>query len=147
MELPFKFASVSTFVYATESEEKVRDILESIIPEGVEIQRSEAKGHHGSPIIILKARIDRRPHLREFWYRITEKLVKHKKEKLAETVTERIDDDCRLYLRLDKQSAADGKLVLTESGDALHVRINISAYPAKREIALEKMKKFVDSEL
>lgn len=147
MELPFKFASVSTFVYATESEEKVREILKSIIPEGAEIQRSEAKGHHGSPIVILKTRIDRRPHLREFWHRIIEKLKNSEKKKLAKTAIERIDDDCRLYLRFDKQSIVNNELVLTESGDALHVRINVSAYPAKREIAVKQMKKFVNSEL
>jgi len=53
---------------------------------------------------------------------------------LAEEAVERIAEDCRLYLRFDKQLAvSDGKLKLTEAGDVLHVRINISAYPAKRD--------------
>lgn len=145
MKLPFKSASVSTFVHATESEEKVGRMVESLLPKGVKIQRSEAKGHHGDPIAILKARIDRRPHLREFWNGIVEKLEEGEKEKLTDTAIDRIGEDCRLYLRFDKQLAVDDKLALTKAGDALHVRINVSAYPAKREIAVEKMEKFMDS--
>lgn len=146
MKPPFKSAAISTFVHATESEEKVGGIIESLLPEKVEIERSEAKGHHGDSIVILEARIDRRPFLRKFWRRIVGKLRKGEKEKLAENATNRIGDDCRLYLRFDKQLAISDELALTESGDALHVRLNISAYPAKRKIAVDQMEKFIASE-
>ncbi|KXB03740.1 hypothetical protein AKJ45_00610 [candidate division MSBL1 archaeon SCGC-AAA261F19] len=145
MELPFKFVAISVFVHATESEEKVKGVMESLLPEEVEIEKSKAKGHHGDPIVILKARIDRRPFLRKFWCRVIEKLQKNEKEKLTQYMRDRIGDDCRLYLRFDKQLAVSDELALVDSGDALHVRINISAYPAKREIAIEKMEKFIAS--
>lgn len=145
MELPFKSVSMSTIVHATESEEKVKQAMRSILPKEVEIKRSEAEGHYGDSKIILSADIERRPHLREFWDALLKKLEKGEREWLSKESISRIGEDCRLYLRLDKQYAIQNNhLRFTDTGDVLHVRINISAYPAKKDIAVEKMKEFIE---
>ncbi len=146
MKLPFKSVSLSTLVHATETEEKIRKALESLLPEDVEIEREEVEGHYGDSKVILSADIENRPNLREFWDNVLEKLPDGGKKWLAREALDRIADDCRLYLRFDKQKIiSDERLEFSDAGDVVHVRINISAYPAKREIAVEKMKEFKDA--
>ncbi len=148
MKVPFKSVGISVFVHATESEEKLKNAFRIIIPEEVEIERGEVEGHYGDDIVILSADFQRRPLLRDFWNRVLENLVEGGKRWLERNAVERIGDDCRLYLRFDKQRAvSDGELKFSESGSVIHVRINISAYPAKRKIAVEKMREFVDEGL
>ncbi|KXB04377.1 hypothetical protein AKJ48_02770 [candidate division MSBL1 archaeon SCGC-AAA261O19] len=147
MKLPFKSVEVRSFVHATEDLKKVKEIFRSLLPEEIEIEESRAKGHHGDKITILSARINRNPDIREFWHQAMKMMPNKEKEKLSEIAVDRIADDCRLYLRFDKQAAVGEELILTDSGDALHIRINVSAYPAKREIAVEEMRKFISSGL
>ncbi|MBS3815324.1 MAG: hypothetical protein KGY45_02025 [Hadesarchaea archaeon] len=147
MKLPFKSVEVRTFVHATESTEKIKEIFELLISEEIEINEEEAKGHYGDQINIISARIDRRPDLRGFWRKVLELMPDEDKKELIENALDRIADDCRLYLRFDKQAAVNEELILTDSGDALHVRINISAYPAKKSLAIEEMRDFISSGL
>lgn len=148
MKLPFKSVSISTIVHATESEEKLREAIRLIVPEAVEIESSEVEGHYGDEKVILSADIERRPHLREFWDRVLGALPEGEKDWLLENAVDRIAEDCVLYLRVDKQLAvSDGELRFSDSGDVLHVRIKVSAYPAKREIAVEEMDEFLESGL
>ncbi|KXA95910.1 hypothetical protein AKJ65_00225 [candidate division MSBL1 archaeon SCGC-AAA259E19] len=148
MKLPFKSVSISTIVHATESEEKVKQAMGSILPEEVGIEASEAEGHYGDTKIILSADIERRPHLREFWDTLLKKLEEGEREWLSREAIGRMGDDCRLYLRFDKQHIIkNDQIKFTDEGDVLHVRINISAYPAKKKIAVEKMKDFIEAGL
>lgn len=148
MKLPFKSVGISTIIHATESEDKLEQFLKSLVSEEVEIERDEAEGHFGDPMVILSADIRRRPFLREFWDNVLDKLAEGEKEWLAKEAIDRIGEDCRLYLRFNKQSAiSDDKLKFSDSGDVIHVRINLSAYPAKKKIAVSKMKEFIKSGL
>lgn len=148
MKLPFKSVGISTIVHATEDENKLRKVLRSLLPDDAEIEKSEVEGHYGDFKAILSAKIRRRPFLRKFWNRVLKKLADGEREWLSEKAIERIGDDCRLYLRFGKQLAvSDDELSFSEAGDVIHVRINISAYPAKKEIAIEKVSKFIDSGL
>lgn len=147
MNLPFKSVEVRSFVHATEDLDKVKDVIKSIVPEDVEMSDSKAKGHHGDEITLLTTRINRNPYIREFWGRVMKMMPSGERAKLKEIAIDRIAEDCRLYLRFDKQKAVNGKLILIESGDAIHVRINITAYPAKRKIAVKEMQDFISSGL
>lgn len=148
MKLPFKFARVSTIVHATEDEDKVKEVFRRFLPEDAEIGRSEAEGHHGDPKVILSIEIRKRAFLRDFWDEVLKMMPQSERERLADEAIERIGEDCYLYIRFDKQRAiSDGELMLSDGGDVLHFRLNVSAYPAKRELAVEEMKEFIDSGL
>ncbi len=134
---------MSTFVYATEDEQRVLEALQILLPEEAEVRRSELKGHHGNPIVNLEARVGQRKPLRELWQRALIRLRAGELEKLGKIVPERIDKDCFFYLRFDKQLAHAGELVLTDSGDAVHLRLKVAAYPAKREVAVKLVEKFM----
>lgn len=143
MEFPFSNAIVSAHVHATEEEQLVLEALRTFLPGEVEVGRSKLKGHHGNPIVALEAKVNRRRLLRELWQRALDKLRVGEIDKLRALVPERVDDSCCLYLRFDKQLAHGGELVLTDSGDAIHLRLKVVAFPAKREVAIGLIENFV----
>lgn len=145
MEFPFSSATVTTYAHATEDEQRVLTALKILLPEGVEIRRSKLKGHHGNPIVGFEARIERRKILRELWQRVVAKLRAGESKPLRNIVRKRIDETRHLYLRFDKQLAYVGELALTGSGDAVHLRLKVAAFPAKREIAIGLVEKFIGS--
>ena len=143
MEFPFRNAVVSTFAHATEDEQRVLSVLRTLLPEGVRVHRSKLEGHHGNPIINLEAKVGQRKLLRVLWQRILTKLRAGELKKLSKIVPERVDENCFFYLRFDKQLAHAGELVLTDSGDAIHFKLKVTAYPARRELAVNLLEKFI----
>lgn len=134
---------MSTFAHATEDEQRVLSVLRTLLPGGFEVRRLKLEGHHGNPIVNLEAKVGQRKLLRELWQHILAKLRVGELKKLSKIVSERVDGDCFFYLRFDKQLAHAGELVLTDSGDAIHLKLKVAAYPAKREVAVELIKKFI----
>lgn len=145
MGFPFRSATVSTHAHATEDEQRVLRAMMTLLPEAVEVRRSKLKGHHGNPITSLEARVGHRGLLKELWQRMVAKLRAGELERFRSTVPQRVDDSCHLYLRFDKQLAYCGELALTDSGDAVHMRLKIAAYPAKPEVAVTLAEKFMGS--
>jgi RNA binding exosome subunit len=143
MEFPFRNAVVSTFAHATEDEQRVLSVLRTLLPEGVEVYRSKLEGHHGNPIINLEAKVGQRKLLRELWQRVLTKLRADEMKKLSKIVPERVDENCFFYLRFDKQLAHAGELVFTDSGDAIHFKLKVTTYPARRELAVNLLEKFI----
>ena len=143
MEFPFRNAVVSTFAHATEDEQRVLSVLRTLLPEGVGVHRSKLEGHHGNPIINLEAKVGQRKLLRVLWQRVLTKLRAGELKKLSKIVPERVDENCFFYLRFDKQLAHAGELVCTDSGDAIHFKLKVTAYPARRELAVNLLEKFI----
>ena len=143
MEFPFKSATVSTFAHATEDEQKVIAALRILLPSDVEIKRTKLKGHHGNPIVSFDAPIEQKKTLHELWQRVVEKLRAGDFGRLSGMVGDKIDESCCLYLRFDKQQAHAGELTLTDRDDAIHLRLKVVAYPARREVAAKLVEEFI----
>ncbi len=146
MEFPFRNAVVNAFVHATEDEQRVLSALRTLLPEEVEVHQSKLKGHHGNPILNLEAKVGQRKLLRELWQHVSTELHAGELEKLGKIIPERVDENCFFYLRFNKQLAHAGELALTDSGDAIHLRLKVTAYPAKREVAVKLLEKFIGVE-
>ena len=114
-----------------------------MLPEAVEIGQSKLKGHHGNPITNLEARVNRKALLRELWERLEAKLRVGEIENIRRVLPTRIDESCHFYLRFDKQLAYRGELALTDSGDAVHLKLKVAAFPAKHEVAVGIVEKFI----
>lgn len=145
MEFPFRTANVSTLAHATEDEQKVLKALRVLLPEEVEVRRGKLKGHHGNPIFTFTASIKQRRLVRELLARVATKLRAGELDKLSRVALKGVDETCHLYLRFDKQLAYAGELALTECGDAVHVKLKVAAYPAKREVATGLVREFIAS--
>ncbi len=120
---------------ATEDIDSVKAALSLFIfDNGIETLTTE--GHYGNPITILQAQLKGRDCDR-FIDIIKSKLSGAELEKLKKELGERIDDDCYLHIRLDKQAAYKGTVQLEATADTIAAEIKIKAYPAKREKAIE----------
>ncbi|ELZ40353.1 hypothetical protein C463_15580 [Halorubrum californiense DSM 19288] len=129
-KVPFHYVDLRAFSYATEDEKRVEQALFSLLPEDVELDRVENVGHHGDRIAVLSARVERADEMRHVLDRLAEL---EDLDRVLDELDERVDDNCALFLRLDKQAAFRDEVRL---GPGLTVRTKVEAYPAKKEKAV-----------
>jgi RNA-binding protein len=127
--------SYRAFVYGTESEEKVREAIHTLLPmaqPGKEI----TEGYYNNLILILQGKISKKNEIKVFLEKL-QNLNPNDKKKIQEELYDRMDNRGNLFLRFDKQRAYLGDLKLVEHGDALHLKLKIAAYPAKKQEAIK----------
>ncbi|GAA0729408.1 RNA binding exosome subunit [Halorubrum trapanicum] len=129
-KVPFHYVDLRAFSYATEDEKRVEQALYSLLPEEVELDRVENVGHHGDRIVVLSARVETADEMRHVLDRLSEL---EDLDRVLGELDERVDDNCALFLRLDKQAAFRGEVRL---GPGITVRTKVEAYPAKKEKAV-----------
>ncbi|WP_424014882.1 RNA-binding protein [Halorubrum xinjiangense] len=129
-KVPFHYVDLRAFSYATEDVKRVEQALYSLLPEDVELERVENVGHHGDRIVVLSARVERADEMRHVLDRLSEL---EDLDRVLGELDERVDDNCALFLRLDKQAAFRDEVRL---GPGLTVRTKVEAYPAKKEKAV-----------
>ena len=129
-KVPFHYVDLRAFSYATEDVKRVEQALYALLPEDVELERNENVGHHGDRIVVLSARVETADEMRHVLDRLSEL---EDLDRVLDELDERIDDNCALFLRLDKQAAFRDEVRL---GPGLTVRTKVEAYPAKKEKAV-----------
>ncbi len=118
---------------ATESQDRVKTVLSLFIFDN-EIEITPTEGYFGNPIIIMQARLKGRDCGR-FVELIRSKLSEQELRKLKGELYERIDDDCILHIRFDKQAAYAGQVKLAATTDSITAQIKLRAYPARKDNA------------
>ncbi|MFQ6056811.1 MAG: RNA-binding domain-containing protein, partial [Methanosarcinales archaeon] len=109
--------------------------------------KSVVYGHFGNPIKIFQVELKKKNEWKYFIDFIKEKLNKEELFQLNQEIADRVDNDCNFYLKFDKQSAYNGEVKLSASGDSIAVRIKIASYPAKRDKAIDIAKKLLKNEI
>lgn len=128
---------------ATEDPEKVRTALRLFLPQKKEpdesdmIQETITSGHHGNQILVLEAEIKRKKEGQYVIDSIRRHLGSEGLSRLIAELPRRVDEDCNLYIRFDKQEASKGRLAITQTSDAILIRIKLKAYPARQAKALQ----------
>ena len=107
------------------NEEDLKEIVDTVT----------ADGHFGNPISITTAEISKKNECMRFVDFFNRHISDDDRELLRSQMPERLDDDLNFYMRFDKQAALAGKLVFTESADAVFVRVKIETYPRSWEKA------------
>jgi len=139
--VPLHYVEVRAFCYATEAENRVETALRTLLPADVALERAESEGHFGDPILVLSARVERTDETREVLAALAH-LPADEYDRLVAELDERVDEDCNLFVTLDKQAAYDGEVRL---GDGITLRGKVEAYPAKREAALENARDLLEA--
>ena len=122
------------FVYENENLDEINQAILNILPEA-EINAEEAEGLLEDRIIILSGVISKKRYTKAFF----NKLLELDKDKLISDLARKMDDKGNWFLRFSKSDAIDEKLTIVDSGDSIHLKIKIAAYPAKKEIAIKKI--------
>jgi RNA binding exosome subunit len=136
----FHYTDLRGFCYATEDEERVERAIRHYLPEEYPVERDTSEGHHGDEIVVLSARVDNADDVRHVMEKVLEA---GERDRIIDEIEERVDDDCSFHLRLDKQEAYSG---ISALGEGLHLRAKVEAYPAKREKAVEAVRRSLSPE-
>lgn len=94
--------------------------------------------HHGGTVHVVEGVLEKSRAVRDVLARVL--ALPGARGDLAATADARTDDEGVVYLRVDKQEAAQGRLVLTRGEDAVQLRLKMEHYPATREAALESLR-------
>lgn len=129
--VPFHYVDLRTFCFATEDEKRVEAALRTLLPADFEIDRMENEGHHGDRIVILSTRVENADDIR---YVLAQLASLPQIDRVIEELDERIDDNCSMFMRLEKQAAFSDEVRL---GDGITLRAKVEAYPAKKPEAVE----------
>lgn len=138
--IPFHYIDLRSFCYVTEDEERVEDALRTFLPEEFELQRTESEGHYGDRILVLSARVENADEMRTILDAFAE-LPDEELETVRDELDERVNENCTLFVTLDKQAAFSGEVTL---GDGITLRAKVEAYPAKKESAIENVRDALD---
>lgn len=124
--LPIRWMLVRAYCQATEDEARVGQALETAVAGGTP-SRERQTGQFGNPVLVLSRRLEVAADLRATWARWADAGIL---EALRTELDARVDGEGILHVRLDKQAASEGRLILLRDADAIDVRIKLKAYPA-----------------
>ena len=127
------------FVYENEDVDELSQAILNILPEA-EIEAEEAEGLTEDKIIILSGTVSQKRYTKEFFNLLLESVDL---DKLNDDLERKMDEKGNWFLRFDKEDAIDEKMTIKDSGDSIHLKIKIAAYPAKKEIAVDKVREAI----
>ena len=137
----FHWVKVKAVCYATEDEDLIHDVMMELIgtddDECFDVDISE--GLHGNPITVIDANLTHNKEYERLFRNIGEETLRT----VLEEIEQRVDDDCVMYMRLDKQKAVGGVYELSHSGDVISITAKIVSHPAKKEVAVKNAKEFL----
>ena len=141
MASTFHWVKVKAVCYATEDEDLIHDVMMELTgaedDDSFDVDISE--GLHGNPITVIDANLT---HSKEY-ERLFRNIGEGPLRIVLDEIEQRVDDDCILYMRLDKQKAVQGVYEISHSGDVISVTAKIVAHPAKKEIAVKNAKEYL----
>lgn len=129
------------FVYENEDLDELKQAIFNIFPDA-EIEVEEAEGLTENKILILTGLVSKKRQTKDFFNRLLQ-LDKNSLDKLVNDLDRKMDESGNLFLRLSKESAINNEIFILDSGDSIHLKIKIAAFPAKKEIAIDKLKEVI----
>ena len=129
------------FVYENESIDEITQSILNILPEA-DIEAEEAEGLLEDKIIILSGVVSKKRYTKTFFKTLMDSVDL---EKLNDDLELKIDEKGNWFLRFDKADALDEKWTILDKGDAIHLKVKIAAFPAKKQIAVDKVREAIEN--
>jgi len=136
-----------------EDENLIRDNFLKLFPfnfedEKLELTQTEAKGFSELKITIFEIILKKDKHIKKFLEKLLQNLDEEQKKKILEQSGKRLDENLDFFLRFDKEQYMKNNILkLTESGNCIHFKFSIAAFPKKRDIALKIIKSLFDEKI
>lgn len=134
------------FIYENEDNDEVLEALLNILPTA-EPEAEEAEGLLEEKMLILTGAISKKRETKEFLNTLIESIGEEQLIKLYNDLDRKMDEKGNLFLRLSKEKALDEEWEILDGGDSIHLKIKIAAYPAKKEVALKKIKEIFPEDI
>ena len=140
MQAPFHWLRIEVFVYATENEELVTETFSGLACTE-EFSTSVSESEHGNTMKVLQSICTHTKEQNAVFRNLGKDIAQH----IIDNSDSMIDDDCILYMRLDKQKAVQGELEIAHHGDVFSITGKIASNPAKKKVAVENITKILCS--
>ena len=127
------------FVYEDEDIDEVSQAILNILPEA-EIEAEEAEGMLENKILILTGVVSKKRFTKAFFNTLLDSVDL---DKLNDDLERKMDEKGNWFLRFDKADALDEKWTILDSGDAIHLKVKVAAFPAKKQIAVDKVREAI----
>ena len=118
---------------ATEISDRVASAIKSLYPEEfrelVEFESTKVEGHSGDKIQVLRSELRDKVRCDVTLDYIFGKLKETDRRYLRDSLLQRLDENCVLFVRIDKQAAFLNKVVLARGPDVISVQVHIRQYP------------------
>jgi hypothetical protein len=118
---------------ATEIADRVRSAIYNLFPEDVKsalkTTTTQAEGHSGDRILVINSTLERKKMCDRVLTHIIDALTDAERQIIETSLDDRLDDQCTLFLRIDKQAAFLEQLRLTNEPDVILLRIHLRDYP------------------
>ena len=140
---------ISVFAKEEEDSDKIKKKLLELISLDIEKEKillgqKKARGFNEKEIRIFEIFLTKEKHINAFLQNLAEKLSDEAKERILLYAESRLDEECNFFLRFSKDKLIkEDELWLTDQGNCFHIKINIAAFPKKKEIALEIVRKMM----
>ena len=140
---------LTTFIQATEDEDKVLDAIATFIPEEIDeddiiFDIDETKGFFGNPIKVVNVEIKRSKAVRTFLDYFKELLSEEDKRYIIENLDEKVDEEGTLYVRFNKQRAYLGDVEIDEGADVIQARIKVKAFPMRKDAVVKAVREWLE---
>ena len=121
---------------------KVHELFHRLVPidfgkEKISIQEEIVESFENRKIRIYSLEINKEAHTKAFIKTLKGLLQEEQCKKLLEQRWSRLDEELFFYIRLDKEAALKDVFELTDSGDCVHIKMHIAAFPKNRDSALK----------
>ena len=130
--------------HSTEDPDRVAAALDEMVPENSIVQLERVDGHHRNVMHVLTATVDGKHDATQALAGVLGRLGRDDLERIKEELPRRVDEECAFHLRLDKQQAYGGKVVLANNEDCIFLRARVECYPARHDTAVEVVGVLID---
>ena len=127
------------FVYEDEDVDEISQAILNILPEA-EIEAEEVEGMLEDRILILSGVVSKKRYTKAFFNTLLENVDL---EKLNDDLERKMDEKGNWFLRFDKTDALDEKWTILDKGDAIHLKVKVAAFPAKKQIAVDNVREAI----
>ena len=138
--LSIAFVQLRCYCHATEDRNKVETALSTILGkvwEGIKpVTWQLHEGYYGNTIESLNLRLGKKSDIADLLQDLFARMQKEDKHEIEKSLTQRLDEDNNLHLRLDKQAAFRGDIRIG-SEDTIRLQIKFSIPRKQREKTLE----------
>lgn len=136
---------------STEIEERVVSAVLNLFPEKlrdeIPITATRTEGQSGDSILVIESLVDKKKTCEEILDHIMKEFSSASRQEVLHTLEQRLDDDCTLFLRIDKQGAYLGRIETPSGPDVVSLRVHLRDYPrCEREKAIEMLERLLQRE-
>jgi RNA binding exosome subunit len=121
---------------------KIKNIFHKLLPidfdkEKLAILEEQVESFENRKIKIYTLEFSKETHTKVFLKTLKDLLREEQCQTILKQEESRLDEELCFYIRLDKEAALKDVFELTDSGDCVHIKMHVTAFPKNREVGLK----------